>query len=103
MNRYLIEDIGNIYQNIANSESQVLNEDSEYYDEELSELVEDIFSKISISMVYEGYSAEGVISFLENSEEDIIIQEYLNFDTHLVMNHSLNNNLKYISFLKLYL
>ena len=85
MNRYLIEDIGNIYQNIANSESQVLNEDSEYYDEELSELVEDIFSKISISMVYEGYSAEGVISFLENSEEDIIIQEYLNFDHRVLV------------------
>lgn len=85
MNRYLIEDIGNIYQNIANSESQVLNEESEYYDEELSELVEDIFSKISISMIYEGYSAEGVISFLVNSEEDIIIQEYLNFDHRVIV------------------
>ena len=63
----LVDDISFLYSNISQKNTEVLNEDSQYYDEEVAEFVEDIFSKISLSMIYEGYSANAVISFLSNS------------------------------------
>lgn len=77
-------DMDYLYQNIANRDVQQLNENSEYYDEEFTELVEDIISTISLSMVHEGYSANAVIAFLANSPEEDIIEKYLNFDETII-------------------
>jgi len=80
----LVDDISFLYSNISQKNTEILNEDSQYYDEEVAELVEDILSKISLSMIYEGYSANATISFLANSSEDDILNEYLNFDENLI-------------------
>ena len=77
-------DMDYLYQNIANRDVQQLNENSEYYDEEFTELVENIISTISLSMVHEGYSANAVIAFLANSPEEDIIEKYLNFDETII-------------------
>ena len=80
----LVDDISFLYSNISQKNTEVLNEDSQYYDEEVAEFVEDIFSKISLSMIYEGYSANAVISFLANSSEDDILNEYLSFNENVI-------------------
>lgn len=80
----LVDDISFLYSNISQKNTEILNEDSQYYDEEVAELVEDILSKISLSMIYEGYSANAVISFLANSAEDDILNGYLNFNENLI-------------------
>jgi hypothetical protein len=77
-------DMNYLYEHIANRDAQELNENSDYYDEEFAELVEDIISTISLSMVYEGYSANGIISFLANSPNEDIIEKYLNFDENVI-------------------
>ncbi len=75
--RYLHEEI-NVYEN------DFLNEESQYYDKEASYLVEDIFATISVSMVYEGYSTNGIISFLSNSSEKEILEKYSNFNENIL-------------------
>lgn len=80
----LVDDISFLYSNISQKNTEVLNEDSQYYDEEVAELVEDVFSKISLSMIYEGYSANAVISFLSNSSEDDILNAYLSFNENVI-------------------
>ena len=80
----LVDDISFLYSNISQKNTEVLNEDSQYYDEEVAELVEDIFSKICLSMIYEGYSANAVISFLSNSSEDDILNSYLSFNENVI-------------------
>ena len=80
----LVDDISFLYSNISQKNTEVLNEDSQYYDEEVAELVEDIFSKICLSMIYEGYSANAVISFLANSPEDDILNSYLSFNENVI-------------------
>jgi hypothetical protein len=77
-------DMNYLYENIANRDAQQLNENSDHYDEEFAELVEDIISTISLSMVYEGYSADGIISFLADSPEEDIIEKYLSFDENVI-------------------
>jgi len=77
-------DMNYLYENIANRDAQQLNENSDHYDEEFAELVEDIISTISLSMVYEGYSADGIISFLASSPNEDIIEKYLNFDENVI-------------------
>lgn len=77
-------DMNFLYEHIATKENEKLNENSEYYDEEFAELVENIISTISLSMVYEGYSAEGIISFLADFPEEDIIERYLNFDENIL-------------------
>ena len=77
-------DMNYLYEHIANRDAQQLNENSEHYDEEFAELVEDIISTISLSMVYEGYSANGIISFIANSPNEDIIEKYLNFDENII-------------------
>jgi hypothetical protein len=79
-----INSVGYLYEEINIQHNDFLNEESEYYDEEASELVEDIISTISTSMVYEGYSAEGVIGFLADSSEESIIEKYLSFDENIL-------------------
>ncbi len=79
-----INDIAYLYEEINIQQNDFLNEESEYYDAELTELVEDILSTISSSMVCEGYSAEGIFSFLETSSDETIIEKYLNFDESIL-------------------
>jgi len=77
-------DMNYLYEHIANRDAQQLNENSEHYDEEFAELVEDIISTISLSMVHEGYSANGIIAFLADSPEEDIIEKYLSFDENII-------------------
>jgi len=79
-----INNLGSLYEEINVQQNDFLNEESEYYDEEATELVEDILSSISLSMVYEGYSASAVIAFLADSSEEEIIEKYLSFDDNLL-------------------
>lgn len=87
-----IHSIGSLYEGIYAQETQVLNEQSEYYDEEISSLVEDIITTISVSMVYEGYSAEGIISFLADSSEQNILEKYLTYDENLVAESTISED-----------
>ena len=79
-----INTIGYLYEEINVQEQDFLNEESQYYDEETTEIVEDILSTISVSMVYEGYSVEGIIGFLADSSEQDIIEKYLSFDENIL-------------------
>ncbi len=82
-----VNNVGFLYEQIHVQSQDFLNEESEHYDAEAAELVEDILSSICLSMVYEGYSATAVISFLADSSEEEIIEKYLNFDES-VLNES---------------
>jgi hypothetical protein len=77
-------DMNYLYEHIANRDAQQLNENSDHYDEETTELVADILATISSSMVYEGYSANGIIAFLADSPEEDIIEKYLSFDENII-------------------
>jgi hypothetical protein len=77
-------DMNYLYEHIANRDAQQLNENSDYYDDEASEIVEDILATISSSMVYEGYSANAIITFLATSSEQDIIEKYLSFDENIL-------------------
>jgi hypothetical protein len=77
-------DMNYLYEHIANRDAQQLNENSDHYDEEASEIVEDILATISSSMVYEGYSANAIITFLATSSEQDIIEKYLSFDENIL-------------------
>ena len=79
-----INSVGYLYEEINIQQNDFLNEESEYYDAEASELVEDILATISTSMVYEGYSAEGIIGFLADSSEQDIVEKYLSFDESIL-------------------
>jgi hypothetical protein len=77
MSNFNINDISYLYEHINNQDQFSLDPESDYYDQELSELVEDIISSISITMISSGHSAEGVIDFLENASEQEILEYYL--------------------------
>lgn len=77
MSNFNINDISYLYEHITNQDQFSLDAESDYYDQELSELVEDIISSISITMISSGHSAEGVIDFLENASEQEILEYYL--------------------------
>lgn len=79
-----INDIAYLYEEINIQQNDFLNEESDYYDVEASEMVDDILSTISTMMVYEGYSAEGIIGFLADSSEDLILEKYLSFDENIL-------------------
>ena len=79
-----INSVGYLYEEINIQQNDFLNEESQYYDAEVSELVEDILATISTSMVYEGYSAEGIIGFLADSSEQDIVEKYLSFDENIL-------------------
>ncbi len=80
----LIEDISHLYRNISSQDYSYLDETSEYYDEELKNLIEDIIATISLEMIYEGYSAKGVLDFLSHSVDEEIIEKYLGFDENII-------------------
>ena len=79
-----INNVGYLYEEINVQQNDFLNEESEYYDQEAAEIVEDIISTISVSMIYEGYSANAVIGFLADSSEEEIIEKYLSFDENIL-------------------
>lgn len=79
-----INSLGYLYEEIQVGDQDFLNEDSEYYDQEASELVEDIFNSISLSMFSEGYSANTVLNFLTNSSENEILESYINSDVNII-------------------
>ena len=79
-----INNLGFLYEHIHVKDQDFLNEESEYYDEEASELVEDIISTISLSMIYEGFSATAVVGFLSDSSEEEIIEKYLSFNESVI-------------------
>lgn len=79
-----INNLGSLYEEIHVKGQDFLNEESEYYDKETSELVEDILSTISVSMVCEGYSAEAIVGFLADSSEEDIVEKYLSFDENIL-------------------
>ena len=80
MNKSFLDDISYLYNHIAVQDSQILNEESDYYNQEFAELVENIIATISYSMISEGYSASGVIDFLANAPQQEILEYYLNCD-----------------------
>ena len=69
-------DMNYLYEQIANRDAQQLNENSDHYDAEATELVEDIFYNISYSMASEGYSANGILDFLSKATEEEILEKY---------------------------
>lgn len=79
-----INSVGYLYEEINIQQNDFLNEESQYYDEEATELVEDIIATISTSMVYEGYSAEGIIGFLADSLDESITEKYFSFDESIL-------------------
>jgi hypothetical protein len=80
MNKSFLDDISYLYNHIAVQDSQILNEESDYYNQEFTELVENIIATISYSMISEGFSASGVIDFLANAQQQEILEYYLNCD-----------------------
>lgn len=87
-----INSVGYLYEEINIQQEDFLNEESQYYDAEATELVEDILSTISSMMVYEGYSAEGIIGFLADSSEETIIEKYLNFDESILTESAISED-----------
>ena len=79
-----IHSVGYLYEEINVQQQDFLNEESEYYDAEAAELVEDILSCVCLSMVHEGYSANAIIGFLADSSEQEIIEKYLSFDENIL-------------------
>ena len=79
-----IHSVGYLYEEINVQQQDFLNEDSEYYDAEAAELVEDILSTISSTMICEGYSANGVIGFLADSSEEDILEKYLSYNESMI-------------------
>jgi len=87
-----IHSVESLYEEINVQQQDFLNEDSEYYDAEAAELVEDILSSVSLSMVYEGYSANAVIGFLADSSEEDILEKYLSFDDNVISESTVDEN-----------
>ena len=69
MSNFNINDISYICEHITNQDQFSLDSESEYYNQELAELVEDIITTISYSMISEGCSASSVLDFLANASE----------------------------------
>lgn len=84
-----INNIGFLYESISLEEKDFMNEESEHYDAEAVEIVEEIISSISLSMICEGYSASSIISFLADSSDQNIIEKYLNFDENLIAENNI--------------
>lgn len=78
MSNFNINDISYICEHINNQDQFALDSESEYYDQELAEAVEDILTTISVNMISNGHTAEGVIDFLENASEQDILEYYIN-------------------------
>ena len=73
-NSLIVEDINHLYNSI--------------YDEQITEeeeaIIEDIVSTVSLSMIYEGYSAKAIVNFFENASEDELLYRYETFDETVI-------------------
>lgn len=73
-NSLIVEDINHLYNSI--------------YDEQITEeeeaIVEDIVSTVSLSMIFEGYSAKAIVNFFENASEDELLYRYETFDETVI-------------------
>lgn len=78
-NSLIVEDINHLYNSIY--DEQIIEEEEA--------IVEDIISTVSLSMIYEGYSAEEIINFFENASEDELLYLYENFDETLIIESTL--------------
>jgi hypothetical protein len=85
-----IHSVGCLYEEMNIQDQDFLNENSEYYDAEMSYLVEDILSTISTSMIYEGYSASAIIGFLADSSTQDILEKYLTFDENILLENTIS-------------
>lgn len=85
-----INNVGYLYEEINVQQNDFLNEESENYDAEMSHMVEDILSTVSVSMIYEGYSASAVIGFLADSSEQDILEKYLTFDENTLLENTIS-------------
>ena len=87
-----IGNIGSLYEKIHIQDQDFLNEESEYYDEEAAELVEDIILSLALSMFSEGYTAETFIKFLASSDEAVILEKYLTTDVSFISEELIHND-----------
>jgi hypothetical protein len=87
-----INDVACLYEEINIQQNDFLNEESEYYDQEVAELVEDIILSLALSMFSEGCNAESFIKFLANTEEDIIIERYLSTNIDFILEEKIYSN-----------
>jgi len=78
MSYKLLEDFGDIYGYISSYEGDCLNEESEYYDEQLAEDIDHLLYIVSYNLLSEGYDAEFVIKYLSNESEQTILERYYN-------------------------
>jgi len=85
-----INSVGYLYEEINVQQNDFLNEESENYDAEMTHMVEDILSTVSVSMIYEGYSASAVIGFLADSSEQDILEKYLTFDENILLENTIS-------------
>jgi len=87
-----INNLSFLYEEIQVKDQDFLNEESEYYDEESVELVEDIIISLALSMFSEGYTAETFVKFLASSDEDVILEKYFNTDISFISEETIYNN-----------
>jgi hypothetical protein len=87
-----INNLGSLYEEIHVKDQDFLNEESEYYDEESAELVEDIIISLALSMFSEGYTAETFVKFLSTSNEEDILEKYFNTDISFISEETIYNN-----------
>ena len=79
LSNLIVEDINILYNSIYNEE----------FTEEDKEIVEDIVSTISLSMIYEGYSAKAIQNFFENASYEELFYKYETFDESLISESTL--------------
>lgn len=87
-----INNLGFLYENIHVKDQDFLNEESEYYDEETAELTEDIILSLALAMFSEGYAAETFVKFLASSDEEVILEKYLNIDVNFISEEVIYND-----------
>ncbi len=87
-----INDLGFLYEHIHVKDQDFLNEESEYYEEETAELTEDIILSLALEMFSEGYTAETFVKFLASSDEEVILEKYLNIDVNFISEEVIYND-----------
>jgi hypothetical protein len=86
-----INNLGFLYEHIHVKDQDFLNEESEYYEEETAELTEDIILSLALAMFSEGYTAETFVKFLASSDEEVILEKYLNIDVNFISEEAIYN------------
>jgi hypothetical protein len=76
----LVEDLAGLYSSIVTQDFEILNEQSEFYNEDFAYIFEDVCATICISRLSEGYSASAVLDYLDYASENDLIEYYINSD-----------------------